>query len=154
MKTDKSELSREIDLQKKASDDLLGEHAARIEKLKGENEKLRKEVEKKDGLLVELRKDYLGINHETEKLLNDQILEVKFKEKNPEIIPAELAHMDSRARQILYLQKELQRVKNEKAIEVGNIERERLLLTEKLRKEMLQKIKETKASMLAMQDEH
>ena len=39
-------------------------------------------------------------------------------------------------------------------MEVGGIERERFVLTENLRKEMLVKIKETKASMLAMQDEH
>ena len=73
---------------------------------------------------------------------------------NPEIIPKEMEHMDSRARQILYLKKELQRVKQEKATEVNNIERERFLLREDMRKEMLQKIKETKASMLAMQDEN
>lgn len=62
--------------------------------------------------------------------------------------------MDSRARQILHLKKELKRVHQEKATEVNNIERERFLLREDMRKEMLQKIKETKASMLAMQDEH
>ena len=61
--------------------------------------------------------------------------------------------MDLRARKMLQLRKELQKVKGERAAELSGIERERAKVTEGLRREMLFKIKETKASMMAMADE-
>lgn len=54
---------------------------------------------------------------------------------------------------MLQLRKELQKVKGERAAELNGIERERAKVTEGLRREMLFKIKETKASMMAMADE-
>lgn len=51
------------------------------------------------------------------------------------------------------LKNELDQQKKEKQLELGEMEREKIRATEKLRKEMLFKIKETKANLLALNDE-
>ena len=47
----------------------------------------------------------------------------------------------------------LEKEKKEKQFELGEMERSKIQATEKLRKEMLYKIKETKANLLALNDE-
>jgi len=51
------------------------------------------------------------------------------------------------------LKRDLEKEKKEKQFELGEKEREKIQATEKLRKEMLYKIKETKANLLALNDE-
>jgi len=51
------------------------------------------------------------------------------------------------------LEEQLAEEKKNKMKEVNDKERERIQATEKLRKEMLYKIKETKANLLALNDE-
>jgi len=51
------------------------------------------------------------------------------------------------------LKRDLEKEKKEKLFELGEKEREQIQATEKLRKEMLYKIKETKANLLALNDE-
>jgi hypothetical protein len=51
------------------------------------------------------------------------------------------------------LKNELDLQKKEKQLELSEMEREKIRATEKLRKEMLFKIKETKANLLALNDE-
>ena len=61
--------------------------------------------------------------------------------------------MDSHTRKVVDLKKEVEQLKLEKLQEVNAIEREKAQATEHLRKEMLLKIKETKANLMAMNDE-
>ena len=51
------------------------------------------------------------------------------------------------------LQHNLEQEKNKRMAEVNRLERDKIQATEKLRKEMLVKIKETKANLLALNDE-
>lgn len=51
------------------------------------------------------------------------------------------------------LKRDLELEKKDKQFELGEKEREKIQATEKLRKEMLYKIKETKANLLALNDE-
>lgn len=51
------------------------------------------------------------------------------------------------------LEKDLEKEKKEKQYELGEKERDKIQATEQLRKEMLLKIKETKANLLALNDE-
>ena len=54
---------------------------------------------------------------------------------------------------ITMLKEDLQREKKDRATDVHEKEREKLQATERLRKDMLYKIKETKANLLALNDE-
>lgn len=60
---------------------------------------------------------------------------------------------DTHTRKVVDLKKQVEQLKTEKLQEVNAVEREKTQATEKLRKEMLLKIKETKANLLAMSDE-
>jgi len=51
------------------------------------------------------------------------------------------------------LQEDLEKETKEKMTKINEKEREKIQATEKLRKEMLFKIKETKANLLALNDE-
>lgn len=51
------------------------------------------------------------------------------------------------------LERDLEAEKKKKQVELGEKEREKIQATENLRKEMLYKIKETKANLLALNDE-
>lgn len=51
------------------------------------------------------------------------------------------------------LQLTIKQEKKDRMIEINEMEREKIQATEKLRKEMLYKIKETKANLLALNDE-
>lgn len=55
--------------------------------------------------------------------------------------------------QIEDLTEKLEKEKKDRADEVNVKEREKIVATEKLRKDMLYKIKETKANLLALNDE-
>ena len=52
-----------------------------------------------------------------------------------------------------YLAQTIVQEKKDRMIEINEAEREKIQATEKLRKEMLYKIKETKANLLALNDE-
>lgn len=54
---------------------------------------------------------------------------------------------------MMQLKAELDQLKKDKQLELSEMEREKIRATEKLRKEMLFKIKETKANLLALNDE-
>lgn len=88
----------------------------------------------------------------TQKQLLDQINEIQRKNFDVDA-PAYDPDMDSHTRKVVDLKKEVEQLKLEKLQEVNAIEREKAQATENLRKEMLLKIKETKANLMAMNDE-
>ena len=63
------------------------------------------------------------------------------------------ADWDNYVRERKELKHDLEQEKNKRMAEVNRLERDKIQATEKLRKEMLVKIKETKANLLALNDE-
>jgi phage host-nuclease inhibitor protein Gam len=88
----------------------------------------------------------------TQKQLLDQINEIQRKNFDVDALAYD-PDMDSHTRKVVDLKKEVEQLKLEKLQEVNAIEREKAQATENLRKEMLLKIKETKANLMAMNDE-
>lgn len=79
------------------------------------------------------------------------------KIKDLEIKVNELIEYEEKQEQyneeMVQLKNKLEIQKKEKQLELSEMEREKIRATEKLRKEMLFKIKETKANLLALNDE-
>ena len=75
------------------------------------------------------------------------------KKIEPEKLPPYDPTTDTTTRRVVELKKQVEQLKTEKLQEVNAVEREKTKATEGLRKEMLLKIKETKANLLAMSDE-
>ena len=63
------------------------------------------------------------------------------------------ADWDNYVKERKELKHDLELEKNKRMAEVNRLERDKIQATEKLRKEMLVKIKETKANLLALNDE-
>jgi hypothetical protein len=122
---EKSELEAELQNSQKENEDLRAEKAAEVEKMTDQFKNVK-----------------IGLDHEIQQLKAkiESIEQFRLKEE-------EITQSLKDTKQALELEKK------ERHQQVNAMEREKIQATEKLRKDMLFKIKETKATLLSLNDE-
>ena len=151
----------EIDLQQNQQRDdyelRIEQYNNQIQELEIKREELEKEITKKTQEEEKVRLDNENAMKDSEKKASKKYQELKSKNDDLEAQNATLIEFDSKKEE-LYRKTAMLEQKLEDEIKIKNNsvnekEREKIQATEKLRKEMLYKIKETKANLLALNDE-
>ncbi|KAL4497107.1 hypothetical protein ABPG72_019427 [Tetrahymena utriculariae] len=157
LKDERDEIKNHFDEKKDKYEDMIDLQRTEIDQLKNDKQKAEYEYEKAKKDLEELKEetesilDELKKDFEREKSdLNDKILKLETRLETVDIFIKNKADLENERKN---LKEQLEFEKKEKLRELADKDREKVQATDKLKKDMLHKIQETKTSLLALKKE-